>query len=59
VANYINVSWTVEVGKGFTLSVYFVEKLNAPELLEKLKKKGQRNALHSGCDKREAGRHGQ
>ena len=43
VANYINVSWTVEVGKGFTLSVYFVERLNSTELLGKLKTKGQRN----------------
>ena len=43
VANYINVSWTVEVGKGFTLSVYFVERLNSSELLGKLKDKGKRN----------------
>ena len=43
-ANYINVSWTVEVGKAFTLSVYHVERLNSNELLQKLKVKGQRHS---------------
>ena len=40
VPNYINVSWTVEVGRGFTISVYFVEKLSSQDLLHKLKSKG-------------------
>ena len=38
--NYINVSWTVEVGRGYTVSVYFVEKLSSQDLLQKLKSKG-------------------
>ena len=41
VPNYINVSWTVEVGRGFTISVYFVEKLSSQDLLHKLKSKGK------------------
>ena len=39
--NYINVSWTVEVGRGYTVSVYFVEKLSSQDLLQKLKSKGK------------------
>lgn len=41
-ANYINVSWAVEVGKAHTVSVYMVENLNYKDLLDLLKAKGQR-----------------
>jgi len=41
-ANYINVSWAVEVGRAHTLSVYQVENLTFKDLLDHLKGKGQR-----------------
>jgi hypothetical protein len=41
-ANYISVSWAVEVGKAHTVSVYMVENLNYKDLLALLKAKGQR-----------------
>jgi len=41
-ANYINVSWAVEVGRGHTVSVYHVENLTYKDLLDQLKSKGQR-----------------
>ena len=43
--NYINVSWTVEVGRGYTVSVYFVEKLSSQDLLQKLKSKGKGHCI--------------
>jgi len=42
-SNSINVSWAVEVGRGYTVSVYLVEHLTAEDLLQKLKTKGQRH----------------
>ena len=42
--NYVNVTWAVEVGSGFTCSVYFVDKLSSSDLMEELKKKGKRNS---------------
>lgn len=44
VPNYLNVSWAVEIGKGFTVSVYYVDKLSSTDLMNQLKSKGQRNA---------------
>ena len=44
VPNYLNVSWAVEVGSGYTVSVYYVEKLSSSDLMDELKKKGKRNA---------------
>jgi len=41
-ANYINVSWAVEVGRPHTVSVYQVESLTDKDLLQQLKAKGQR-----------------
>jgi len=41
-ANYINVSWAVEVGKAHTISVYQVDNLTYKDLLDQLKAKGQR-----------------
>ena len=40
--NTITVSWTVEVGKAYTVSVYQVENLTHKDLLDQLKRKGQR-----------------
>ena len=34
-------SWTVEVGRGYTISVYFVEKMSSQDLLHNLKSKGE------------------
>ena len=50
VPNYINVSWTVEVGRGFTISVYFVEKLSSQDLLHKLKSKGKYKVYYLKLD---------
>ena len=44
VPNYVNVTWAVEVGSGFTTSVYFVDKLSSTDLMEELKKKGKRHS---------------
>jgi len=41
-ANYINVSWAVEVGRAHTVSVYQVDNLTYQDLLGQLKAKGQR-----------------
>jgi hypothetical protein len=41
--NYIHVAWAVEFGKGFTISVYLVEKLDSQDLLRNLTSKGQRH----------------
>jgi len=41
-ANYINVSWAVEVGRAHTVSVYQVDNLTYTDLLTQLKAKGQR-----------------
>eukprot|EP00092_Neocalanus_flemingeri_P000443 GFUD01000472.1.p1 GENE.GFUD01000472.1~~GFUD01000472.1.p1 ORF type:complete len:513 (-),score=171.21 GFUD01000472.1:902-2377(-) len=41
-ANYINVSWAVEVGRAHTVSVYHVENLTYKDLLDQLKGKGLR-----------------
>lgn len=42
-ANYINVSWAVEVGRAHTVSVYMVENLTYKDLLATLTAKGQRH----------------
>jgi len=44
VPNYINVTWAVEVGSGYTISVYYVEKLSSSDLMDELKQKGKRHA---------------
>jgi len=41
-ANCVNVSWAVEVGRGYTVSVYLVDKLSYVDLLQQLKTKGHR-----------------
>ena len=43
-ANFLDVSWAVEVGKGFTISVYYVDKLSAGDLMKRLKDRGTRLA---------------
>jgi len=42
-ANYVNVTWAVEVGRGYTVSVYLVDRLSYLDLLERLKNKQQRH----------------
>jgi len=41
-ANYINVSWAVEIGRAHTISVYQVENLTYKDLFDQLKAKGLR-----------------
>jgi len=41
-SNTVTVSWAVEVGKAFTISIYEVENLTHTDLLDQLKRKGQR-----------------
>ena len=41
--NYVNVTWAVEVGSGYTVSIYLVDKLSSTDLMNELKKKGKRN----------------
>jgi len=41
-SNTITVSWAVEVGRAHTISIYEVKNLTYKDLLEQLKKKGQR-----------------
>ena len=40
-ANTVSVSWSVEVGKAHTISVYLVESLSYQDLLEQLKARAQ------------------
>merc|ERR1712018_584886 len=37
-------TWAVEVGSGYTISVYYVEKLSSSDLMDELKQKGKRHA---------------
>jgi len=41
-SNTVTVSWAVEWGRAYTVSIYEVENLSHKDLLEQLKKKGQR-----------------
>ncbi len=43
-ANYLDISWAVDFGRGYTVSVYFVEKLNSNDLMKQLKERGTRYA---------------
>jgi len=43
-SSVINVTWSVEYGNNYTISAYFVEKLNSLNLLDKLKEKPERDA---------------
>jgi len=44
VPNFVNVTWAVEVGSGYTISVYYVDKLSSTDLMDELKKKGKRHS---------------
>jgi len=44
VPNFVNVTWAVEVGSGYTVSVYIVDKLSSTDLMDELKKKGKRHS---------------
>ncbi|KAJ1210896.1 hypothetical protein NDU88_006258 [Pleurodeles waltl] len=47
VPNQISISWATEIGKNYSMSVYLVRQLSAAVLLQKLKMRGIRNAVHS------------
>uniref|UniRef100_H3CC08 Protein inhibitor of activated STAT, 2 n=1 Tax=Tetraodon nigroviridis TaxID=99883 RepID=H3CC08_TETNG len=47
VPNQISVTWSPEIGKTYSLSVYLVRQLTSPLLLQRLKMKGIRNPDHS------------
>ncbi len=40
--NYLDISWAVDIGRGFTVSVYYVDKLGPSDLLKELKDRGTR-----------------
>jgi len=42
--NNVTISWAVEVGKSYTVSVYLVDNLTHQDLLNRLKDKGERHA---------------
>ena len=44
VPNYVDVSWAVDFGRGFTVSVYYVDRLASSDLLKELKDRGTRHA---------------
>ncbi|TRY73722.1 hypothetical protein TCAL_05843 [Tigriopus californicus] len=41
--NFLDVSWAVEIGRGFTVSIYYVDKLSAMDLMKELKDRGIRH----------------
>ncbi len=43
-ANHVDVSWAVEVGRGYTVSIYYVDKLSTKDLMAELKERGTRHA---------------
>ncbi|CAB4067120.1 PIAS1 [Lepeophtheirus salmonis] len=45
--NYLNVTWTVEAGKGFCVAIYYVEKLTSNTLIKILKDKGNRHSAYT------------
>ncbi|KAM3845152.1 E3 SUMO-protein ligase PIAS2 isoform 2-T3 [Vipera latastei] len=47
VPNQISISWTSEIGKNYSMSVYLVRQLTSAMLLQRLKLKGIRNPDHS------------
>jgi hypothetical protein len=44
IANYVDVSWAVEIGRGYTVSIYYVDKLSTRELMKELRDRGTRHA---------------
>ncbi|XP_029367338.1 E3 SUMO-protein ligase PIAS2 isoform X1 [Echeneis naucrates] len=47
VPNQISVTWSPEIGKTYSMSVYLVRQLTSPLLLQRLRMKGIRNPDHS------------
>ncbi|XP_069483028.1 E3 SUMO-protein ligase PIAS2 isoform X2 [Ambystoma mexicanum] len=47
VPNQISISWASEIAKNYSMSVYLVRQLTSAVLLQKLKMRGIRNAVHS------------
>merc|ERR1712038_1068435 len=42
ISNYVDVSWAVEIGRGFTVSIYYVDKLSPKDLMKALRDRGIR-----------------
>jgi len=40
----LDISWAVEIGRGYTVSVYLVDKLSSTDLLKELRDRGTRLA---------------
>ena len=40
--NYLDVSWAVDFGRGYTVSVYYVDRLASNDLLRELRDRGTR-----------------
>ncbi|XP_050294475.1 E3 SUMO-protein ligase PIAS2 isoform X2 [Anthonomus grandis grandis] len=47
VANQVTVSWAVEYGRGYAMTVTLVHKLTSSDLLQRLHKKGAKHADHT------------
>ena len=42
IANYVDVSWAVEIGRGYTVSIYYVDKMTPKDLMKTLRERGIR-----------------
>jgi len=42
IANYVDVSWAVEIGRGYTVSIYYVDKMSPKDLMKTLRERGIR-----------------
>ena len=42
IANYVDVSWAVEIGRGYTVSIYYVDKMSPKDLMKTLAQRGIR-----------------
>ena len=42
IANFVDVQWAVEIGRGFTVSIYYVDKLSPKDLMKALQDRGIR-----------------
>ena len=42
IANYVDVSWAVEIGRGYTVSIYYADKMTPKDLMKALHTRGIR-----------------
>ena len=42
IANHVDVSWAVEIGRGYTVSIYYVDKMSPKDLMKTLRERGIR-----------------